>query len=456
MALRAEAQSESSFSAQSFRPSAHGEAFFSVESGAIAPSLGVQTSLFFDYTNRPLEIARTSTTTFVLIEHRLDAQLAASVSLFDRLSVAIALPFTLFQRGFFSDQTGRGPLQNNTSLGDLRLEPKVGILDQKRHFLDLAVLLSLSLPTGNEAAFAGDKSVTFAAELDLSRAAGPLRFGLNFGYMYRATSTFFTASIGQELFARAAASLDLARTGARIPLEIILELYGRAAVSRPFSVIVENPLEAVLGARYKILPSLALNAGVGRGITGGYGSPVVRAFFGLSFTPLSGYKKAEPVAASAPVMIAATAPASEPASQPTSQPASAESASLPLEAIALDEDGVLPSRIYFFRRSDVISPDAWDVVDVVAQTMLEHPSLSIIVEGHSDFLGAESFNVALSQRRADAIVTALIARGIAAERLRSIGLGSKNPLAQGRDKAARDKNRCVVFRPLSDKKEDAQ
>ena len=62
----------------------------------------------------------------------------------------------------------------------------------------------------------------------------------------------------------------------------------------------------------KPVPSFALSAGVGRGLIGGYGSPAVRAFFGLTWVPLSGWTRKDE-----PTPTPAAKPQEEPAPEPT-------------------------------------------------------------------------------------------------------------------------------------------
>lgn len=59
----------------------------------------------------------------------------------------------------------------------------------------------------------------------------------------------------------------------------------------------------------------------------------------------------------------------------------------------------------------------------------DHPQISVLIEGYSDAVGSEAFNLELSRNRAEAVRAYLVERGIAAERLRVVGRGEVNPLA---------------------------
>ena len=70
------------------------------------------------------------------------------------------------------------------------------------------------------------------------------------------------------------------------------------------------------------------------------------------------------------------------------------------------------------------------------------------VEGHTDERGRASMNLALSQARAEAVVGALIRRGVRAERLVPRGFGPSSPVASNATRQGREKNRRVEFRVL--------
>ncbi len=82
-------------------------------------------------------------------------------------------------------------------------------------------------------------------------------------------------------------------------------------------------------------------------------------------------------------------------------------------------------------------------LDWLAAFLKSHSDLAVSIEGHTDDVGDDAFNLDLSRRRARAVVAALIARGIAADRLEHTGYGERLPKIPGRDKAARTANRRV-------------
>ena len=72
-----------------------------------------------------------------------------------------------------------------------------------------------------------------------------------------------------------------------------------------------------------------------------------------------------------------------------------------------------------------------------------YPNRSIRIEGHTDASGSESFNLNLSQKRADAVRLLLINYGVNAERIEAIGMGESLPVADNNTAAGKAKNRRV-------------
>ncbi|MBL93430.1 MAG: hypothetical protein CMH56_16640 [Myxococcales bacterium] len=83
-----------------------------------------------------------------------------------------------------------------------------------------------------------------------------------------------------------------------------------------------------------------------------------------------------------------------------------------------------------------------DVVDVI----LSNPSIGqILIEGHTDNVGAEEYNLELSQKRAAAVRDYLIEAGIPAQQLGAKGYGSSKPVSSNDSASGRAKNRRVNF-----------
>ena len=281
------------FSSEIFRPSPHGDAFFSVESGAIDPSLEVRTSLFLDYEYRPLQLYTASGRRLSgLLDHRLSATALGAITLFDRLSIGLLVPVTLYETNDPKTAEGGVHAAEHSAFGDLRLEPKVGILEQARYGIDLAVLADLTVPTATRHSYAGDSTASAGAEIDISRRFGAFRLAGNFGFQWRKRVTDFDLAIGPEFYYRLGAGFDLARIAHKAPLEIIGGKFTESTSAiTPFQYANQNPIEWALGARFSPWNWLAFNLGGGRAINTGYGAPAARVFLGATFIPVQAHAK---------------------------------------------------------------------------------------------------------------------------------------------------------------------
>ena len=99
--------------------------------------------------------------------------------------------------------------------------------------------------------------------------------------------------------------------------------------------------------------------------------------------------------------------------------------------------------IHFDTGSAVIKPDSETALAEMVKLLTTRPALRVFIVGHTDNAGATDMNVKLSSARADALVTALAAKGVVASRLRAFGAGPFSPAASNRDEKGRAQNRRV-------------
>ena len=92
-----------------------------------------------------------------------------------------------------------------------------------------------------------------------------------------------------------------------------------------------------------------------------------------------------------------------------------------------------------------LKPESIVEINRVAKLMQEHTDLSFEVQGHCDNTGSDAVNDPLSQKRAEAIVAALVKQGIDKSRLTAVGKGSHSPIAPNTTDEGRAKNRRVEF-----------
>jgi peptidoglycan-associated lipoprotein len=99
--------------------------------------------------------------------------------------------------------------------------------------------------------------------------------------------------------------------------------------------------------------------------------------------------------------------------------------------------------IYFdFDRSD-IRPEFASLINAHARHLGGATGTRVRLEGHTDERGSREYNIALGERRAQAVRRALMLQGAADKQLTTVSYGEERPAAEGSDEAAYEKNRRV-------------
>ncbi len=101
--------------------------------------------------------------------------------------------------------------------------------------------------------------------------------------------------------------------------------------------------------------------------------------------------------------------------------------------------------VYFgFDKYDVTSEYA-QLLDAHAAFLRANPSVRITIEGHADERGTPEYNIALGERRANAVKMYLQGKGVSADQLSIVSYGKEKPAVLGHDEAAYAKNRRAVL-----------
>ena len=127
---------------------------------------------------------------------------------------------------------------------------------------------------------------------------------------------------------------------------------------------------------------------------------------------------------------------------------SATTANEALAKLAAKEDQrgtviTLSGSVVFASGQAVLLPRAQMRLDEVATALMEAKDRRILIEGHTDSTGAANANLALSQRRADAVRSYLVSRGYPSEKIEARGIGQERPVAENRTAEGRSNNRRV-------------
>ncbi|MBX3231713.1 MAG: DUF4398 and OmpA-like domain-containing protein [Labilithrix sp.] len=104
----------------------------------------------------------------------------------------------------------------------------------------------------------------------------------------------------------------------------------------------------------------------------------------------------------------------------------------------------LSGSVLFETDKSALLPAATVKVNEVADALIKgNPDANITIEGHTDSQGSRDHNMVLSQQRAESVKAALVARGVAADRIKTVGVGPDRPLADNKSTEGRANNRRV-------------
>jgi len=493
-----------SFDVQRLSPQADPTRNYWVTPGAdIRERFGWNVGLLAHYDHRPLQVVDGSgERQDALIDGQMTGHVMASVVLLERLSLMIDLPVILTQAG--------DALDASAGVGDLRAQGVVMVWSSRTGIYSRGVSIALTgemiAPTGDDTAFQGSTGIRGGGGLALEWHLGPrTRLGGAFGYRAAPTGEIFDTTFGDTW----RYSIGLERMVHR-HWSVVGDIFGEVSRERTAPTSTSVPAELIAGARW-YPGSIYVHGGGAVGLTNGVGTPTFRALLGIGYAPksqrwmdwpeveLDPTPRPEPrvepvehvfddptpepectterVLESCP---APDAPLCDRGALVTFEPACIEGTCTvvrqqqacgldracvqdelgarceeieDVEPIAVVDDAssqIVTSRMIFFEfDSDRIDNVSRPIIDAVARALNDDPTIRRVrIEGHTDNFGTDAYNIDLSQRRADSVRTALIERGVAAERLITEGFGLRRPIVANDTEENRARNRRVEFHIL--------
>jgi len=104
----------------------------------------------------------------------------------------------------------------------------------------------------------------------------------------------------------------------------------------------------------------------------------------------------------------------------------------------------LSGSVLFASNESTLLPAAMVKLNEIADALIKgNPDSNITVEGHTDSQGQRQYNVELGEKRAKAVRDQLVSRGVAADRIKAIGIGPDRPVADNKSAEGRANNRRV-------------
>jgi OmpA-OmpF porin, OOP family len=224
-----------------------------------------------------------------VVDSLVAGHIGGSFGLSDSLEVGLSLPvvFALNGEGIDVAMASAGDGLRASGIGDLRAEVKWRAW--RKDNLRVAVLPGITIPTSIGTNPGGDigagdllgdnlPSVRARAAAQWTSASGRLHAGGTLGALFRKPREIYSSEVGQQLLYGAGASLQVSDK-----VNFITELFGRAGLTT-FDVDA-NPLELNGALRLAATPSVAVLAGGGGGLVRGIGSPGLRMFLSVGWSP---------------------------------------------------------------------------------------------------------------------------------------------------------------------------
>ncbi|HUY04510.1 MAG TPA: peptidoglycan-associated lipoprotein Pal [Rhodocyclaceae bacterium] len=124
------------------------------------------------------------------------------------------------------------------------------------------------------------------------------------------------------------------------------------------------------------------------------------------------------------------------------QPVSPDKLDMTSLAALKDPRSILSKRSVFFDYNQyVIKAEYQPLLEAHARFLIANPKMKMLIQGNTDERGSREYNVALGQKRADAVKKALLLLGVKEDQLEAVSLGEEKPRNPGHDEAAWAENR---------------
>ncbi len=104
--------------------------------------------------------------------------------------------------------------------------------------------------------------------------------------------------------------------------------------------------------------------------------------------------------------------------------------------------------VNFDFNSSKLTPESYPILFHALQVLLQNPDMEVEIQGHTDNIGSEKYNLKVSKDRAEKVKGYLVAKGVDASRLKVVGYGETMPMADNKTAAGRAINRRIEFKVM--------
>lgn len=424
---------------QNFNPTTNGLDFVTVHSSETLKPGVFNFGFFLNYAVNSLpnyENTVTQTRTD-FSDSLLSADLNFGVGILKNWDFGMSVPVLLSQSVDSGVSTFHGEFAE-TGLTEFRANSKFRFWGNDSQ--GLAVVGSMNLNQIEDNPFTGvDPGPTFNLELaGDTTLANRWALGANVGYRFRQPGTSVSGvpiePLGDQFIASVAGSYLIPGQD----LKVITELFGSypteetaLASDRDLST-----LEWLLGAKWDVRRDVAVHGGFGTKVLHGTASPDWRVYSGVNWAlgPLFGQK---------PSTIYRVDKEKEP--QVASSEEVYEEDPFAFEGQPLAQETFRGRDVLFEFNSARVHPSAKRSLQQFIDYLIESEFKELIIEGHTDSIGSEKYNLDLSLRRARQVRVTMIELGLPSNKVRAVGYGESRPIADNGNYQGRAINRRVEF-----------
>jgi len=462
--LAAFAQSfDTEYPVERFRLSMSSAGILNAESADVPEHLTGEFSAWFGYANDPLTLSRdvngSTTRVASLVSERVGGSLIGSIALFDQLEVAVFIPLILMQDQDPGSLTGLPSSISGGGLGNVRLATKVQLLKAEEFAVDVSILASVNLPTSTSEYYFGDAKTGAEFELLLSRNLGSrARAAVNVGYRLRTEKNTLDLRVDDEFYLHGGAAFRFTKYN-----EVSASLsFATGTTDGEFGKANRNASEALVGLSHDFGRITLFSSG-GIGVSDGFGTPDWRALGGVRLAFGGGGEARDEgcgddcsaaVEEIAPSLVDADhdgvadrmdrCPGTEPGLEVGSDGCALPVIPTPALAVAEPVDPDMTLNIEFPSGSADLLPEHDAELARAAEILLQHPTVPVVIEGHTDSVGSDDDNQRLSEQRAAAVLRHLVdEHEVDDTQLTWEGYGENRPVAENETAEGRRLNRRV-------------
>lgn len=371
------------------------------------------------------------------------------LGLTQNIDIGFSLPFVVNQQ---INSTGPRGEFDDTGLTEVRGNLKWRLVGDQDGGIATVYSFNYNLVDNNPYMGAG-AGPTLNFELVFDTTIQKTAFAVNLGYRYRNKGSRIDSFPIEPLGNQFIASLAVSHLFTKFDTKLIGEIYSSTPVedSDSGSARSISAAELLIGAKYDYNRKIATHFGFGTEITHGTASPDWRIYSGINY--VTGYRDRRK-----PVELVRSPPPPPPPSPKKPAPKAPPPPQLPPELSQQDHfppeppglgDEVLVLRDvnFAFDSAHQVLAGAKSTLKALADHIKARGYERIIIEGHTDSIGSEAYNVKLGKRRAETIARYMVqVEGLDPSRIEIQTYGEYRPIADNGNYQGRQLNRRVVFR----------